>query len=83
MKDSVSAFPIFDNMRVGQDYGCTDNGMTLRDWFAGQAFVAITHPVTHLDELESLAIDECRLLARAAYAIADAMIAERNKGGDK
>ena len=44
-------------------------GMTLRDWFAGQALQG------------QLATGEAALLAVSyAYAIADAMLAERSKG---
>ena len=51
-------------------------GMSLRDWFAGQALVALPHMGCGCD-LEN---DE---LAAAAYQIADAMLAERAKGGVK
>jgi hypothetical protein len=43
-------------------------GMTLRDWFAGQA-------------LASFVPDTAQNKAEAAYAIADAMLAERAKFG--
>lgn len=48
----------------------SSSGMTLRDWFAGQALVAM------------LSGDKCEyadLLARFAYRQADAMLAERAK----
>ena len=47
-------------------------GMTLRDWFAGQALVGCLahYGATKLD---------LHLLAMDVYAIADAMLAERNK----
>lgn len=53
-------------------------GMTLRDWFAGQAAIGISGYLTNLDE-EELA-EETAKLAAAAYSIADAMCAEREKG---
>jgi len=43
-------------------------GMSLRDWFAGQAIVG-----------EDLSQNEIDLIAAAAYNLADAMIAERSK----
>ncbi len=45
-------------------------GMTLRDWFAGQA-LAGTINFPNAPDFE--------MAARQAYAMADAMIAERNK----
>jgi hypothetical protein len=49
------------------------NGMTLRDWFAGQA---ITGALANGDDFEFAEWDNC---AKYAYALADAMLAERNK----
>ena len=46
-----------------------DDGMTLRDWFAGQV---LSNGALHAD-----AINEAYVLARAAYLIADAMIVAR------
>ena len=45
------------------------SGLTLRDWFAGQACVLMGADV------ESSATD----IAKSAYRIADAMLAERDK----
>ena len=47
-------------------------GMTLRDWFAGQALVAIPHIGCGADL-------ETRELAEAAYQVADAMIEARER----
>lgn len=49
-----------------------EDGMTLRDWFAGQALCFITHPDM---KRNALATD----IAHSAYMIADAMLAERSK----
>jgi hypothetical protein len=46
-------------------------GMTLRDWFAGQALSAFNGPPTN--EAES------QFRAAVAYQLADAMLAERSK----
>ncbi|MBY2911412.1 hypothetical protein [Rhizobium leguminosarum] len=54
----------------------------LRDWFAGQAlpqFVAINDKVTAGREDVSYAL-ALRVTAQQAYALADAMMAERLKG---
>lgn len=61
------AFP-----RDGGQYGGY-NGMDLRDWFAGQALIGWRN--------EGYAfISES--VARECYSIADAMLAERAKGGE-
>jgi len=54
----------FPSGAIDDAYG----GMTLRDWFAGQAL-----PVSYPEYGTTAEI------ARAAYHMADAMLAERNK----
>lgn len=64
---NIDAFP---NDHMEPEY----RGMTLRDWFAGQAlvgFVTVNAP-SKLD-------DPAPALAWAAYHMADAMLAERSK----
>lgn len=55
-------------------------GMSLRDWFAGQALpvvaAVIVAPGVETDDGEPAS---SRHVARAAYDIADAMLAERSK----
>ena len=46
-------------------------GMTLRDWFAGQALAGML-------DFKTAETEEDDWLARIAYGIADAMIAERD-----
>jgi hypothetical protein len=55
----------------GTPYGQTD-GMTLRDWFAGQALVALPNVGCGAD----LSQEE---LGVAAYQVADAMLAARGR----
>lgn len=61
------------------------DGMTLRDWFAGQALVHQAKPSLHEYELVALfgknrtGITREEILAADAYRIADAMLAERSK----
>ena len=63
--DGGQAFPGFDQGNSG------DFGMTLRDWFAGQALIVV------YDEIrEGSGYDE---IAEASYDLADAMIQERNR----
>lgn len=72
-----SAFPTTE-LRDGNGNGVIEAGygMTLRDYFAAQAIVSI--PIRkwdHLGEGQQL----FTLWAQAAYAMADAMLAERSK----
>lgn len=53
------------------EHGSID-GMTLRDYFAGQAMVGLVHKIEHGVYYKSNA-------AADAYAIADAMLDERSK----
>ena len=67
-----SAFP-HKKYDVPEDgiYNPAELGMTLRDWFAGQALAGtLAHPGDSCD---------WEMFANAAYKIADAMIAERDK----
>jgi len=75
----IPAFPqSFAADKDGSFYTASDKyyeygaGMTLRDWFAGQALITLS---------EQLVVGEenPRLLAKCAYDIADAMLAERSK----
>ena len=68
-KDGGPAFPVAPGL-----------GMTLRDWFAGQALAASYKLV--VKEYSSICDDDEQFwewAAKDAYGIADAMIAEREK----
>lgn len=54
-------------------------GMTLRDWFAGQALMSLPHLCAHDTLLNGITFEQH--IARNTYKIADAMLAERKKGG--
>jgi len=61
-------------------------GMSLRDWLAGQAISAADSRVDRLSEREmgilfgsQNNIGRQQVIARVAYTIADAMLAERKK----
>ena len=58
----------------GDSYWPDQNGMSLRDWFAGQALAGLIAGCLASDTLTTPAS-----LALEAYATADAMITERNK----
>lgn len=52
-------------------------GMSLRDWFAGQAMAAyLSHPATFCSDPSGLG-ELLRALSAASYQAADAMLAER------
>lgn len=52
-------------------------GMSLRDYFAGQAMIGM-YSCPHYSH-EDLLFQDDSVMARAAYATADAMLAERAK----
>ncbi len=59
---------------VGNRVGQPHSGMTLRDWFAGQALAGnLAYPNVDLDPCQA---------ARMSYKYADAMIAARKGGTD-
>ena len=76
MESNPYAFPICeDEMRGGDIYTtCTAPGMTLRDYFAGQALPALITRYTQDADATKF--------AKAAYRIADDML-EMRKDGDQ
>lgn len=59
------------------DYGAEGStGMTLRDWFAGHALAAVGQ---RLVDVDGTLVDIQASIACGAYAVADAMLAERDK----
>ena len=77
------AFPTIGNIAHNSDW-LSDDGMTLRDWLAGQALPAIitaTSAGQH-DPSAKHGKGVVGSMAADAYEIADAMIAARAKGGD-
>ena len=69
---STDGGPAFPRAYAENAYG-DERGMSLRDWFAGQALLGI------MSDLSNLSGEVPRYAAARAYAIADAMIAERAK----
>ena len=68
-KTGGAAFPL-------ESYNGRQSGMTLRDYFAGQV-------IGELFECSSFrGSSDHSLAAEVAYNVADAMIAEREKGGE-
>ena len=68
------AFP-HDEKQGDGTFWYSHSGMSLRDWFAGQALVAAGASGPRDDEVNDLA----GAIARSAYQIADAMLAQRAK----
>jgi hypothetical protein len=76
MNDGGSAFPELaweysDNHGIGH-YTVTGSGMTLRDWFAGQALAVLSNAFLFTKE-------DCEVAAIKAYRMADVMLAAREK----
>ena len=72
---SGPAFPVNEN-----DYRDSSSGMTLRDWFAGEALAGWLASFTdtacpHPGETP----ESAARVAASSYAMADAMLAERSK----
>jgi hypothetical protein len=78
--ENPNAFPAPDDGRPSDGYG-----MTLRDWFAGQALTSIAdRPLSHgMSQLAPNSPMHPDKAAAAAYRYADAMLAERNKAAVK
>lgn len=83
INDGGAAFP----NSVQPDFQYAEAGMTLRDWFAGQALVAIikAEEAVDVDSIKERARIRQRNHrakfrdAKRAYAIADAMLAARGQ----
>ncbi len=72
--DGGAAFPVTKEVRhIGSsEVHFGDPGMTLRDWFAGQA-------VAKMSGANFASFSTCDSIASVAYKIADAMIDEKRK----
>ncbi|MCY4318337.1 MAG: hypothetical protein OXE76_03935 [Alphaproteobacteria bacterium] len=72
-KDGGSAFPY----RFTSEWQDTDvPGLTKREWFAGMALAGVSMPIGELR------VGDIEHIADAAYKIADAMLAAREKEDD-
>lgn len=79
--DNPPAFPTMYHPDSHAGQGCA--GMTLRDWFAGQAVAGITAALVGKRE-DDLTTDQWHQgMAHGAYSIADAMLAARSQATDK
>lgn len=66
------AFPFRRHEDTGQSYDCP--GMTLRDYFAGQALAGIEAKIVE----ENLTRGQLQQIARNCYMLADFMMEARN-----
>lgn len=77
-KHGGAAFPsVLDKNSIAHAHG-----MTLLDWFAGQAMSALITDRHYLEECREEGSDWNRNIAEAAYQIADAMLSERDTYND-
>lgn len=72
MSDNPTAFPFQARDGTGGDLA-PDYGMSLRDWFAGQALTEFSSLIS-VDKPATL-----RVVAALCFEMADAMLAERAK----
>ena len=72
LNDGGPAFPVPDSYYPHGGIRHGFNGMSLRDWFAGEAMKAL---------IAAFPENSAPAIARLAFAQADAMLAERAKGG--
>lgn len=72
-KDGGAAFAALATSPMGDVHHRV--GLSIRDWFAGQALIGLCQ--AEMGETEFIVPPE--LLARTAYAMADAMLAERER----
>lgn len=73
-QDGGPAFPraAFGAIAAAETYNAEQEGMSLRDWFAGMALPTVISLTQHSDGVwDSVAVSAC------AYAVADAMLAAR------
>lgn len=80
-KDGGQAFPQPVTVGPNDDMYPAYPGMTLRDWFAGQALAGICSDGAALRRFQEAGLQASEVAAQSAYAAADAMLAARQKGG--
>jgi hypothetical protein len=78
--DGGPAFPFSYVQRSSYGAGLvtTHDGMSLRDWFAGQALIALA-TIYASPYFETTKIIDQKLWSKNSYALADLMLAERKR----
>jgi hypothetical protein len=79
--ENPPAFPQHPSAMVASERVWGDPGMSLRDWFAGQALAGLA-AVDHGNDWGRAGKGHGPACARMAYAIADAMLAARKERAD-
>jgi hypothetical protein len=78
----MASEPAFPSVCLGDPgHPASAPGMSLRDWFAGQALGGACSTIKLGGMSEADIAADCAEVARITYVIADAMLAEREKGG--
>ncbi len=77
-KDGGCAYPCERRDDYGRPTGF-DYGLTMRDWFAGRALSGMIGSGDFLSPEGLFTGGGADVMARVAYLLADAMLAERNK----
>lgn len=73
-KDGGPAFPMDGPHAMNESPAIASRGMSLRDWFAGQALIAVLRSSPKIEAEEIV-----KYAAKTAYSFADAMLKEREK----
>ena len=78
MKDGGSAFPMLEAWKENADLYCPDRGMTLHQYYIGQALVGlcVNHSLNDVVTNKDIAVEACNI-ADAVIA----MLAERERQG--
>ena len=81
MTDRHDGGPAYPLQSIGPDFAPGYAGMSLRDWFAGQALAGIMGPNYDWFTGGTEAGSRTHEAAHFAYSLADAMIAARSEEG--
>jgi hypothetical protein len=81
--DGGPAFPVPENVAWDEHHNTAVAGMSLRDWFAGQAMKSLILDAWYQDQ-PSEPMGKCSPpIARDAYTMADAMLRAREETNDE
>jgi hypothetical protein len=72
--------PAFPNVPSDPGYTKWDEGMSLRDWFAGQALAGMAASRFWAENVQANRPGCLKLVAQSAYDMADAMLKARGGG---
>lgn len=80
MNDGGPAFPVASVCNANGDVQYGVDGMSLRDYFAGQAIIGIIQDFATLEKAHNVSgQDAATIAAIASYEVADAMLLAREK----